>query len=44
MHIANVYHKDMHDGIGMPPLAKYEEGILGNSGNSRYRAPATNPR
>lgn len=31
MHIANVYHKDMHDGIGMPPLAKYEEGILGNS-------------
>lgn len=31
LHIANVYHKDRHDGIGMPPLAKYEDGILGSA-------------
>ncbi|WP_178861941.1 Mu transposase C-terminal domain-containing protein [Thiomicrorhabdus cannonii] len=28
--IVNVYHQEVHSEIGMPPIAKYEMGILGN--------------
>ncbi len=29
LHIVNVYHKHVHTGIGLPPIVKFNDGILG---------------
>lgn len=44
--IVGVYHNKIHDGIGCPPLARWNEGIVGNE---RFRGiglpdPIPNPR
>ena len=41
--ICSVYHKRVHSGIGMPPIAKWEQGILGTAthpGSGIPRRPA----
>ena len=43
VYITQVYHQKLHHGIGMSPLKKYEQGILGNPerlGGGRRPLPA----
>ena len=38
--IVDIYHQQVHSGIGMPPVKRYEEGIFGNSEQPGIGVPA----
>lgn len=42
-HLVNVYNAGMHDGIGMPPIAKWREAILGTPSTPARGLPSLLP-